>query len=42
MPSKMLKSIFWWWVLAERVRVAFGSQTTISASAPTLIEPLRG
>ena len=41
-PSKILKSIFWWCVFAEIVRFPLGSQTTISASAPTEIEPFWG
>jgi hypothetical protein len=35
----MLKSTAWWWVLAEMVRVLFGSHTTMSASEPTEIQP---
>ena len=29
----------WWWVLAEMVRVASGSHTTMSASEPSAITP---
>jgi hypothetical protein len=38
----MLKSMFWWWVFAEMVRVFFGSQTTRSASAPATSAPFFG
>ena len=39
MPSKMLKSTAWWCVDLLIVRVADGSQITISASDPTAIAP---
>lgn len=38
----MLWSTFWWWVLHEIVCLCFGSQITMSASAPTLTAPFRG
>ena len=41
-PSKILKSTAWWWVSFEIVRVAWGSQITMSASDPTWIRPFCG
>ena len=38
----MLKSTLWWWLAAVIIFLWFGSQTTTSASAPTLTIPFRG